>query len=224
MTVEESEPLSSLATQLLELERQRSGPGPAVEQRVFDRLVQAQAFLPAAAGAGLAKVLIGAAIGALVGGGAVATWYSSQLQLARSELAVARAVVPAPQPPPDEAPPPASPSPTVQPLPVVVAPPVQPRPKPTPRGESLSEEAALIDQARTALLKNNLDGAAAALAQHQTKFAHGRMVEEREVMTIQVLLGQGKEAEARAAGDRFRKRYPSSSLTPTVEALFERAP
>ncbi len=233
MTSEESEPLSSLAVSLLALEKNREGPSAAEEQRVLDRLVQVHAFQPvatAASGGGLkgvlAKVAVGAAVGAVVGGAVVGAWFSGQLEDARADLAAAKASVPplvAPEPAP------------LAPVPQLEAP-IAPAPAPSrhakvkaltvagPQVDSLSEEAALIDQARTALLKNNLEGAGEALAQHQAKFPSGRMVEEREVMGIQVLLGLGKEAEARAAGERFRRLHPSSLLAPTVEAIFERAP
>lgn len=251
MSADESETLTSLAKSLIALEQQREGPSATDEQRVFERLAQANAFQPVAAAAapgglsataGVTKTLISAAVGALVGGAAVGAWFSGQLHEARADLAQAKAaisqaapgevpnVVRAESPPPQkqQAPallpsPPQAPA-AAQPATVSRKPDVVEVPKATAKIDSLSEEAALIDQARTALLKSDLTAASAALTQHQAKYPAGRMVEEREVMEIQVLLGQGREAEARAAADRFRKAHPSSLLSATIDELFERGP
>ncbi len=227
MTSDESETLSATAKRLLELERGREGPTGLEEQRVFEALIQAQAFQPLVAAAGAkavaAKVILGIAAGAIVGGGAVGAWFKSELEQTRAALALAQEVsIPVPVV--------ASPvmaEPVVAPAEKAVPPSRTSKPKavgvasPSPQRESLSEEAALIDQARTALLKNNLEGAAAALAQHEVKFPSGRMVEERQVMEIQVWLGQGHEEKAQALRIQFHQRYPDSLMGPTVDALFE---
>jgi hypothetical protein len=54
-----------------------------------------------------------------------------------------------------------------------------------------------------------------------TKFPHGQLAEEREVLAVQALvaLGQGVDAKARAA--RFQKAYPASMFASTVEAAVQ---
>ncbi len=242
MSTDASERLTSLAKQLIALEQQRPGPLPTDEQRVFERLVQANAFQPAATTAAslgglgtkalVTKTLISAVLGALVGGTAVGAWFSGQLQEAREDLAQARSAVSerahaeVPSVARAETPPSAQqPSQPLRRLPTISRKPnAAETPTATAKTDSFSEETALIDQARTALLKNDLPAASAALTQHQAKFSSGRMVEEREVMMIQVLLGQDRDTEARAAADRFREEHPSSLLRPTIDALFEHGP
>ncbi|MBX7113266.1 MAG: hypothetical protein K1X64_02945 [Myxococcaceae bacterium] len=238
MSTDESETLTSLAKNLIALEQQRQGPSPTDEQRVLERLVQTNAFQPATAAASVGhfgtkavvtKTLFSAAVGALVGGTAVGAWFSGRLQEAREEVTQLRAALTEPKQEkvpsvvrtePAQPPTPPAPSlPTVSRKPHAVE-----APKPMAKSDSLSEEAALIEQARTALLKNDLPAALAALTQHHATFPSGRMVEERDVMMIQVLLGQGRDAQARAAADRFRHEHPSSLLRPTLDALFEQAP
>ena len=46
-------------------------------------------------------------------------------------------------------------------------------------------------------------------------------IEECEVRSIQVMLGQGRESDARNAGQRFRQRHPTSQLLPAVDALLK---
>ena len=77
MTTEGPESLSSTAERLLQLERQRAGAPGEVEQRVFERLLHANAFTPVAAaiGGGLAKgVVVKLVVAAVVGQASEPRW------------------------------------------------------------------------------------------------------------------------------------------------------
>jgi TolA-binding protein len=245
---EPREELSNAAKKLLDSERLRPGPSAADAQAVLDRLMGAGAFAAGAAatpasGAVVAKVLLGALVGGAVGAGAVSWRASTQLDQAREELATVRQALAARElapptvvrEPPSQAvaaEAPSAPSPAGDPAPSPTArrrtmtepaaspPPVEPAP---PARESLDREAALIERARTALLKRDFESAAAALLEHQEKLPGGRMVEERELMLVQLSLARGRYAEARTAARRFRQAYPASLFTSTLNALFQGA-
>jgi hypothetical protein len=60
----------------------------------------------------------------------------------------------------------------------------------------------------------------AALSQvltHARRFRGGQLAEEREGLRIHALIGLGRSDEARAAANRFRKRWPQSLFLPALE-------
>lgn len=87
-----------------------------------------------------------------------------------------------------------------------------------------SEERQLIDAARVALLKRDVAAAQRAIDSHRTAFPRGQLLEERLTLEVQVLMLQGKSAEAADAARRFLQRYPGSVFGPVVEAALEAAP
>ena len=57
-----------------------------------------------------------------------------------------------------------------------------------------------------------------ALEEHARDFPAGQLAEEREALAIQALAQAGRKAEAAARGSAFRARWPTSVLTPVVDA------
>jgi hypothetical protein len=83
-----------------------------------------------------------------------------------------------------------------------------------PSAESL--ELVLLQRARSALNRGEYTTALRELAAHRRRFPTGPLREEREALRIKALEGQGKSEEARQAGEKFRKRYPKSVLSPQL--------
>src|SRR5262249_53075367 len=135
-----------------------------------------------------------------------------------------------PQPAPIAAPMPEPPPVTVAPAP----PPVPPTPAAparvvddraaSGRDTDLARERALIEVARTGLSRAQIDAARSALERHAERFPKGQMLEERESLWVQVLVTAGEYPDARARGDRFRKRFPKSIFLPVVDAALESIP
>jgi hypothetical protein len=96
-------------------------------------------------------------------------------------------------------------------------PPVKPRPPST-----LKAERALIEPARRALKKNKPRRALRLVEKHRRLYADGQLSEERELIAIRALALLGKKEQARAAAQRFLRRYPKSLLRPLVEAILRK--
>ncbi len=122
------------------------------------------------------------------------------------------------------------------PEPPVAAPPVVAPPKPVrqrapvaaqeperalDRDAALASERALLEMARTALSRQKPGDALEALSRHSREFPRGQLGEERDALQVQALVSSGRDEEARDAARRFRLRYPTSLLTPVVEAAEE---
>lgn len=127
--------------------------------------------------------------------------------------------VPAPAPAP-VLPPPAAPAPPAPPpLPrAKLNPPPPPQVAPAPPNAAHSREQALVERARAALGRGQVEDARAALDEHERTFPSGRFVEEREGLRALVLWAAGREEEARAQARRFLERYPNSLLRGAIEA------
>jgi hypothetical protein len=148
-------------------------------------------------------------------------------------------------------PPPPSPPPTVQPVAEPVPPAPEPSPAPVHRREvkpaipapppppptsiaaqspprtvddALAEERALIELARTALSRTRIDDAVGALKDHEKRFPHGRLAEERESLWIRCLMTTGHRAEARERVAHFREEFPNSMLLPALEQALRENP
>lgn len=81
---------------------------------------------------------------------------------------------------------------------------------------TLAEEQALVDRARAALARGRPKDALAAVTEHERRFGRGRLSEEREILAIQALVGDGRTAEARARAARFRTTFPKSLFLPSL--------
>lgn len=162
----------------------------------------------------------GLAVGAVVGGGAVELSHSEQT----------------PPPPIAQVAPMTEPAPTVASLPtpelLLQADPQPPAPSGKPpltkakavaaapasspaakiADETWDAERALVDAARTALLRNDLTSVRALTAEHSARFPDGALVEEREGMNVLARLRDPTDETAPEAARAFRARFPQSVL------------
>jgi len=88
---------------------------------------------------------------------------------------------------------------------------------PDPHDASLAAERALLDRARTALVRGRPSEAFEATLEHEVDFGDGRLLEERQVLQIQALLGLGRQTEAKRLAEAFRQSHPDSLLLPAVD-------
>ena len=99
-------------------------------------------------------------------------------------------------------------------------PPPRALPAPAPveatRDEDLAAESRLVDTARSALAHGDYAAALVAVTNHERRFPHGRLAEEREALQIQALAGAHQDSEARTRAEAFRARYPDSFFLPLV--------
>ncbi len=91
-------------------------------------------------------------------------------------------------------------------------------------GDGLKEERTVLDAARAALVHRDAGAALAALRSHEQSFPRGQLVEERESMRVQALVMARDARAARAAGERFRRRFAHSVFLPAVERALENLP
>ena len=139
-------------------------------------------------------------------------------------------MVPAIDPAPIARPAPTPPVPTVAPTPAPATAPVPPGSRPpTPAGGAgrdtdLAAERALLEVARTALSRGQVDAALEATQRHARRFPRGQLAEERESVWIQALVAADRPAEARQRAAEFRRRFPRSMLRPVVEAAVRSNP
>ena len=88
----------------------------------------------------------------------------------------------------------------------------------------LAAERALVERARSALIRKRPADALAAAAQHHRDFPTGRLAEEREAIRVLALTARGEHEQARKRALRFRARYPNSLLRATVDAALQARP
>jgi len=88
----------------------------------------------------------------------------------------------------------------------------------------LSSERAMIERARTALMRGNARAALETLQLHAQSFPRGRLSQERQVLTIHALVGVGRRAEAQRRADRFRARHPNSPMLAAIDAVLPSSP
>ena len=94
-----------------------------------------------------------------------------------------------------------------------------------PEEESgLSAERALLDRARSSLALGDVKAATQSLHAHERRFPDGQLAEERESLAIRTLVASGHGAEARARGDLFKARFPTSMHRPAVDATLQSIP
>lgn len=147
-----------------------------------------------------------------------------------------RAPSPRPLPAASSAPPPREGTPGAQPSGLTLeklelgrptpSPPEAPRLSPNPEPDdsvsvpraasSLSEEVALLREARSRLAHGDLDGASKVLAASKAKFPNARLAQEREAANIELLRRSGN-AEAAARARAFLAKYPRSPHARQVE-------
>jgi hypothetical protein len=229
-----SDDLPPDVAKLLVAERERGGPSAGESARLIAR-VNASLALSAdfdgtstgkgAAGASLlAKPALVGAVALVLGAvaGAAADRALTPPKIVYVDRVVERVV--------ESASPSAS---TALPLPHSESPSPSPVPAPRPstasapaasgsgRDHALAAERALVESARTALSRDDAATALATLERHAARFPSGVLTEEREALAIQALARLGRSSDARARADRFRKTFPSSMLTPVVDAAVQ---
>jgi hypothetical protein len=140
-------------------------------------------------------------------------------------------LVPKTDPPSERAPTAKRPAPPLQPtegvftpsapapLPAETSEPVVRRPPPAVPADTLSEELALLDQARHALAKRDHAGALARLDEHTRRFPRRRLSSEATVLRIETLVKSGDTARATTLGKDFLARQPNGPYAKRVSSL-----
>ena len=77
--------------------------------------------------------------------------------------------------------------------------------------DSLPEEVHLLSRAEQQLNLGQADEALTTLGEHERRFPHGALAEERMAVRVQSLCALGRVAEARADLTRFARAYPRSA-------------
>lgn len=85
--------------------------------------------------------------------------------------------------------------------------------------EGLTDERALVEGARTALLRGRPADALKLAREHEARFLDGELAEDREFLIASALRDTGHADEARARAQKFLERYPKSPLRPAVEKM-----
>jgi hypothetical protein len=89
------------------------------------------------------------------------------------------------------------------------------------RDRSLAEESALLERARFDVQHGSGARALQALAAHERRFPEGRMLEQREALTIQALIQTGRRDEASRRAKRFRERFPGSLMLQVIQSALD---
>jgi pyruvate/2-oxoglutarate dehydrogenase complex dihydrolipoamide acyltransferase (E2) component len=183
----------------------------------------------------LAKTVVTLVVGGVIGAG-VHEVYDRTTDRRGEHASVAVVAPPAPPalPLPAPAPPPAAPA--VAPQPEPAAPRAVRAENPPARAEhaaktearerdrNLGAERGLIEQARTALAREQGAAALAVLDRHARDFPQGELEEERESLRVQALVGLGQSDQARKTGARFHRRFPRSIFGAVVDEALKSIP
>lgn len=97
--------------------------------------------------------------------------------------------------------------------------PPAPAPIRTATPTTTDDEHSLLEQARAALTRGQVDSALTVLAEHQSRFPEGRLAEERTGLQVIALAQSGHQAQARELGALFRAQYPHSLLLPAIDRV-----
>jgi hypothetical protein len=240
-------PLSARTERLLELARENSPPPAEARERVERSLARRIALgagvvstgaavthsaAGAGAGAAVAKPLAVAALGAVM---AAAGWRAADWVVARDPATGAAASAPgsrraAPAPKPGvAAAPPAETVATIaapQPEPeVAVRAPRSPSPNREQRApvelgaaDALREETEALKLAQQALRDGDTGRALTLLAEQDARYPGGLLQEERAAARVLGLCQRGLGDQARAAAQRFERRFPRSPLLARVRS------
>jgi hypothetical protein len=82
-------------------------------------------------------------------------------------------------------------------------------------------ELRLLEQARTAVAREDFGLALQLLVEHTRRFRTGRLVEEREALRVKSLAGLGRRGAARRAAAEFEANFPRSPLLPSVSDMLD---
>jgi len=228
------EPLSPELDALLAPHRRVLPLAPSVEARALARAARAGARAEEAPqpGAGFALArpwwVFAAAAGAVVALGAAAYAAHAWRSTAASPVAVR-----APVAVPSLTPPRLSPHGAVGVMAEATAPAANATPESSPPRRRIvrkasaptlrptNEELQLLRSARQHVTRGDFAGALSAVAEHDRRFRHGSLVEEREALRVKSLAGLGRQEDAQRAASEFHARFPRSVLLPTFERMRE---
>ncbi|HEY3667008.1 MAG TPA: hypothetical protein VGL19_13440, partial [Polyangiaceae bacterium] len=115
---------------------------------------------------------------------------------------------PAPQAPEDSASPAPEPAPEKPSAPGVAG---------APRSSRLDAEASLLAKVRGALRRGDPRGAQIALSQLQSSFPSGGLMQEREVLTVEVLAANGNLTLAQRRASAFIAAHPTSPYSAKLQ-------
>jgi hypothetical protein len=161
--------------------------------------------------AGAVRLAAGVTAGALaIYGGVRALGPEAEAPSKKPVVTLSR---PAPVPQPGEH---AAPSP---PAPAETADPALRRPAPATPPDTLSEELAVLDQARRALAKRDHAGALARLDEYARRFPRRHLSSEATVLRIETLVKSGDAAQATRLGKDFLARQPNGPYAKRVSSL-----
>jgi hypothetical protein len=185
----------------------------------------------------LLKTVATLVVGGVIGSGVHEAYDRAHDRRAeRARTVVVAPPVAAPAAPPAAAPPATAPAPAPEPAAAVGGVPAgsaPPRAEHVARGEhvearerdrSLAAERALIEQARTALAREQGAAALAVLERHARDFPEGELAEERESLQVQALVGLERFEQARKVAARFHRRYPRSIFAAVVDEAVRSIP
>jgi hypothetical protein len=88
-----------------------------------------------------------------------------------------------------------------------------------PTTSTLADERALVEGARTALLRGRASDALSLAQKHERSFPNGGLAEDRDFLVLSALRDLGRSEESRAKAAAFLARYPKSALRGAVEAM-----
>jgi hypothetical protein len=107
---------------------------------------------------------------------------------------------------------------------LAVAPQASPSASSSARTDTLAQERALLEIARTAFGRDDAQGTLDALDRHRNQFPDGKLAEERDALTVEALVEAGRTDEARARGRQFHLSYPNSIMRPAVDDALKSIP
>jgi hypothetical protein len=227
-TREPAEVLSDDLQRVLARYRDGTAPTEHVRARLWLRLGGAGVGA-AAATSTVFRVIVGGAIaGALAAVGIVASHDRDGGSVSRESTAEPEppSVVAAEPPvqvavPPAMSPPPAAPAPSDRAVPprerVRASAPVVEIEQPP----SLADEIAVLERARIALGQDDPQSALRILAEHERRFGHGTLVEERKVLRIVALCSGSDATLGREEARTFLASHPTAALAARIRSACE---
>ena len=226
-------------------ERQLPDPPAEVQSEVFSRVGATLGWFggpgpgsgpggAVAAGAvakgALAKTIVTLVVGGVIGAG-VHEAYDRTTDRRADHAKVAVVAPPAAPLPPPPAPPP-----VVEPQPEPAAPSIVHAETPRShvehvaktetreRDRNLAAERALIEQARTALARDQGAAAISALERHSRDFPQGELEEERQSLYVQALVALERFEQAKKVAARFHRTFPRSIFGAVVDEAIKSIP
>jgi hypothetical protein len=87
----------------------------------------------------------------------------------------------------------------------------------------LGAQQSLLDDARSALVRNDGTSALSAIGAHRLRFPDTALAEERAALEIRALVALGRLEEARERLDAFERAFTGSLFTPSLRRFLPQA-